>query len=126
MTAPTVAVVGASADRKKFGNKAVRAYKNAGWTVFPVNPRATEIEGLPCYASLRDVPRPIDRVTLYLPPDRGIQVLDDIAAVRPREFFVNPGADSPELIQAARDRGLDPIVACSILALGVRPEDLAD
>jgi predicted CoA-binding protein len=122
----TVAVVGASADRSKYGNKAVRAYLREGWEVFPVNPHGGVIEGLKVYPRLRDVPAPIDRVTLYLPPAIGLGALPEIAAARPGEFYVNPGAESPELIEEARRLGLDPIQACSILDVGARPSEFED
>ena len=48
----TVAVIGASADSTKYGNKAVRAFKQQGYQVFPVNPKATEIEGLPVFPNI--------------------------------------------------------------------------
>lgn len=119
--APTVAVIGASADRSKYGNKAVRAYRKRGWTVYPVNPRATEIEGLAAFASVDAILGPVDRVTLYLPPTAGVAVLESIAAKRPAEFFVNPGAESDELVVKARALGLDPILACSIVEIGESP-----
>ena len=119
----TVAVVGASADRSKYSNKSVRAHLAQGWTVYPINPKGGEIEGLSVYTSIADVPLPLDRVTMYLPPSVGIDVLPDIAAAGPNEFFVNPGAESDELVEQARTLGLDPILACSIVDLGVRPGD---
>lgn len=122
----TVAVVGASADRSKYGNKAVRAYVREGWEVFPVNPRGGVIEGLKVYERLRDLPGPVDRVSLYLPPELGLRVLPEIAAASPGELFVNPGAESPELIDEARRLGLDPIQACSIVDLGARPSEFED
>jgi len=121
MPRKTVAVVGASADRGKYSNKAVRAYVRQGWEVYPVNPKGGEIEGLGAYASLADIPVKIDRVTLYLPPSVGVKTLPDIAAVKPEEFFVNPGAESEELIEQARKLGLDPIEACSIVEIGETP-----
>lgn len=120
----TVAVVGASSNRSKYGNKAVRAYRRAGWTVYPVHPRETMIEGLPCYNSLGGLPGPVDRVSLYLPPGVGIGLLPDIAALKPAEFFVNPGAESDELVDRARGLGLDPILACSIVEIGGDPRVL--
>lgn len=121
MQRKTVVILGASADRSKFGNKSVRAHVNQGWEVYPVNPRGGEIEGLAVYKSIRDVPRPITRVSSYLPPAIGVAVLEDVAAVEPAEFFVNPGAESDELIEKAKALGLDPILACSIVDLGVSP-----
>ncbi|MEP0846746.1 MAG: CoA-binding protein [Phycisphaerae bacterium] len=121
MQRKTVVILGASADRSKFGNKSVRAHVAQGWEVYPVNPRGGEIEGLHVYKSICDVPRPITRVSSYLPPAVGVAVLDDVAAAQPGEFFVNPGAESDELIEKARSLGLDPILACSIVDLGVSP-----
>lgn len=117
----TVAILGASADRSKYGNKSVRAHQRQGWTVYPVNPRGGEIEGLRVYRSLDEVPRPITRVSLYLPPEIGVAALDEIVRAAPEEFFVNPGAESDELLAAARERGLDPIQACSIVEVGESP-----
>ncbi|MCH7925429.1 MAG: CoA-binding protein, partial [Planctomycetes bacterium] len=78
------------------------------------------------YGSVRDIPVPIDRVTLYLPPTLGIKVLPDIAAVKPSEFFVNPGAEDDAFVAEAKNLGLDPILACSIIELGVAPADFSD
>jgi uncharacterized protein len=117
----TVAVVGASRDRRKFGNKALRAYARQGFRVVPIHPTADQVEGFKAYASLRDVPGPIDRVTIYVLPEVGLRVLDDVASVRPREVWVNPGAESAALLARARELGLDPILACSIVAIGERP-----
>ena len=119
---PTVAVLGASRDRGKYGNKSVRAHARAGWQVFPINPQADEIEGLPAYHSLRDLPvRPIDRVSVYVPPEIGLTLLDDIAACQPREVWLNPGSESDELIAAAERLGLSVICACSIVDVGMSP-----
>ena len=121
---PSVAVIGASADRNKYGNKAVRAYVRQGWTVYPVNTHETVIEGLPVFRSMRDLPAPPDRISLYLPPDVGLEILGDLAAARAKEFFVNPGAESEELIERAEALGLQPIQACSIVEIGVSPSSL--
>ncbi|MHC5212275.1 MAG: CoA-binding protein [Planctomycetota bacterium] len=121
---PSVAVIGASQDRRKFGNKAVRAYLQQGWTVHPVNPAGGEIEGLPVAANVRDVPAPVDRIALYLPPDVGMSLLADIAAVAHDEFIVNPGAESEALVARARALGLEPWLTCAIVEIGVSPSTL--
>lgn len=123
MSEKTVVVVGASGDRGKFSNKAVRAYVQEGWEVYPVNPNSGRIDGLRVYSSIEDVPGEIDRVTLYLPTELGVKVLPAIAALKPAQFFVNPGAESDELVEQAKALGLDSILACSIVDLGVSPAD---
>jgi uncharacterized protein len=120
----TVAIIGASTDPTKYGNRAVRAYVRQGYTVFPVNPKVKTIEGLRAYASVGDIPGPVDRVSLYLPPQIGLKVLPEIAKKKPAEFFVNPGADSEQLMEEAKKLGIEPILACSIIEVGETPEAL--
>jgi hypothetical protein len=122
----TIAIVGASTNRRKYGNKAVRAFRDGGWTVYPVNSTAKEIEGLKCYRSIEEVPEPIDRVSMYVPAAVGKTLLDAIAAKRPAEFFLNPGSEDSELIAAAKAKGLNVINACSIVNIGLRPEMYPD
>ncbi|MCP4640255.1 MAG: CoA-binding protein [bacterium] len=122
----TIAIVGASTDRSKYGNKAVRAFRDGGWTVYPVNPKAEEVEGIACFASIADVPTPVDRVSMYVPSAVGMGMLDDIAAKEPGEFFLNPGADAPDLVAVAKEKGLNPIQACSIVNIGLRPDMYPD
>ena len=89
--------------------------------MFPVNPNVGSVEGLRAYKSVKDIPGPVDRVTIYVPPEIGMTLLEDIAEKSPGEFFVNPGAESPALIEKAKELGLDPIQACSIVDLGLGP-----
>ena len=119
-----VAVIGASNDRSKFGNRAVRAFRLQGYTVVPINPHETEVEGLKAYATVLDVPGPIDMATLYVPPDVGEPLLAGLAQKQIPEVWVNPGAESDALIARARALNLNPIIACSIVGIGQNPYDL--
>lgn len=122
MTQPTVAILGASRDPEKYGNKSVRAHLATGYRVFPINPKADEIEGLEVYRSLSDLPvDSVDRVSVYLPPHIGITMLPEIQAVNPGELWLNPGSESDEFIQAAESAGLNVIVACSIVDVHSNP-----
>ena len=116
-----VAVIGASRHRYKFGNRAVRAFKRQGFTVVPIHPHLAEIEGLKAYRLVLDVPGPIDMASFYVHPDAGEQVMDDVARKGIPEVWLNPGAESDRLIAHARTLGIQPIVACSIIAIGEDP-----
>ena len=118
---PTVAVIGASREPGKYGNRAVRAYLRQGWTVYPVNPTEREVEGLPAFASITDIPGPVDRATVYVPPRVGQTLLAGIKAKGVGELFLNPGSESDELVAEAERLGLEPILACSIVDIGERP-----
>ena len=118
---PSVAVIGASNAPQKYGNKAVRAYLRQGWTVYPVNPNEKTVEGLTTFPTLADVPGPVDRVSMYVPPSIGITLLDAIKAKGSPELFLNPGSESDALVERATALGLDPIQACSIVDIGERP-----
>ena len=124
MSKLSVAIIGASNQRDKFGNKAVRAYLQQGFTVYPVNPKEARIEGLPVFRSILDIPGTVDRASFYVPPAVGLKIIEEMAKKGVREVYLNPGSDSPELIERSRSLGIEPIVACSILAVGVQPGSL--
>jgi len=126
MSEPTVAVLGASQDRRKYGNKAVRAYVECGMTVLPVNPREETIEGLTAFPNLDAIDEPLDYVSVYLPPAVAMQLLPAIAEKRPREVWLNPGSESDDLLDAAADLHLRIAVGCSITALGRSPAEFPD
>src|SRR4051812_26594437 len=116
-----IAVIGASNDRQKFGNRAVRAFVQEGHTVVPINPHETLVEGLSAYASVLDVPFAIDMASFYVPPDIGERVIEEVARKQIREVWLTPGSDSDELVAKARRLSITPIVACSIVAVGRDP-----
>src|SRR5204863_3943598 len=116
--AKTVAVIGASSNPRKFGNRAVRAFRRQGYTVVPINPHELEVEGLKTFKSVLDVPGTIDMATIYVPPDIGEHVIEEIAQKKIREVWLNPGAESDALIARARALDIQPIVACSIIGIG--------
>ena len=120
----TVAIIGASNDRRKYGNKAVRAYLQQGYSVYPVNPSESQIENLPVFKSIKDVPGRPERTSVYVPPQVLLTLLPDIAAKGCDELWLNPGTASPEVVAEAERLGLHAVQACSILDLGLSPSQL--
>ncbi|MES1180879.1 MAG: CoA-binding protein, partial [Verrucomicrobiota bacterium] len=123
MNQKRVAIIGASADRSKFGNIAVRAFVRQGWTVYPVNPKESQIEGLPVFKCIAEVPVRPELVSVYLPPAVLLKILPDIAAHGCDELWLNPGTESPEVLVAAQRLGLNVIQACSIVGIGLSPQE---
>jgi hypothetical protein len=120
-TAKTVAIIGASSNRSKFGNKALRAFEKQGFRVIPINPNEAEVEGHRTFASVVDVPEPIDMATVYVPGDVGVRVMDDLAKKGVPEVWLNPGADDAVVVARARELGLKTVIACSIIGIGESP-----
>jgi predicted CoA-binding protein len=122
MTAPIAVIVGASRDRGKYGNISLQAHRAAGYRVIPVNPAGGAIEGLPAVTSLSQITdRPIQRVSLYVPPEIGVGLLEQIQQLDPAELWLNPGAASPALVDRARQLGLRLVEGCSIVDAKLRP-----
>jgi predicted CoA-binding protein len=117
----TVAIIGASRDRSKYGNKAVRAFQQQGYAVYPVNPGAAEIEGIPAFKSIRDVPVRPQLISVYLPSPVLLKILPDIAARGCDELWLNPGTESDDVLAEAERLGLPVIQACSIVGVGMSP-----
>ncbi len=120
----SIAIIGASANPEKFGNKAVRAFVQQGWKVYPINPKEATIEGLQVYKSVREIPDPVDEASIYLAPHLVPAVLQEIAAKGIKKVWLNPGSESDDAVERAEDLGLEAIVACSIVGIGVDPEEV--
>ena len=119
----TVAVIGASPDRRKFGNKALRAFREAGYRAIPINPHHAVIEGEQAYPTVLQYPGEIDMATVYVPPKIGEQIVESLARKGIGEVWFNPGADADSVLTKARALGIRPIQACSILGIGMSPSE---
>jgi predicted CoA-binding protein len=117
----TVAVIGASPNRRKFGNKALRAFRAAGYLAIPITPRHDSVEGERAYPSVLDYPNPIDMATVYVPPEIGVTLLEGIARKGIADVWFNPGSENDALLERARALGIVPVAACSIIGIGMSP-----
>ena len=122
---PNVAVIGASSNRERYSNKAVRAFRKEGYNVYPVNPKETQVENLRCYPSLAEIPTQIDFVSVYLNPE--ISMKTDLPAQIKENLIkaaiLNPGAESQELIASLKEKGIETLMICSIVSLGHTPQE---
>lgn len=118
-----IAIIGASRDRSKFGNKAVRAYIEHGDTVYPVNPIESEVEGLPAYPSVLNIPDPVDVANFYVPPHVGLQVIEAVAQKGIPRVLLNPGSYNDALLARCAELGLEAVPTCSIRLIGRSPAE---
>lgn len=116
------AVVGASTNREKYGNKVLRAYLQSGRTAYPINPRADEIEGQKAYPDLDSLPETPRAISVITPPKITLEVVDAAADAGVQFVWMQPGAESPEAVRRAEERGLKVIAdgSCLLVVVGYR------
>ncbi len=93
----TIAVVGASNNPAKYGNKIVKNLKGRGFGVFPINPKEVEIEGLKVYSSLSEVPERPNLAVFVVPAEIGINLVREAVKLGIENIWVQPGAESEEI-----------------------------
>lgn len=114
------AVVGASTDRSKYGNKVLRCYQQHGKEVYPINARAPEVEGLKAYPSLAALPVKVKAISVITPPAITEQVVREAAAAGVAHIWMQPGAESDEAIRTAESLGMSVIAGgpCLLVMMG--------
>ncbi|HMO14530.1 MAG TPA: CoA-binding protein [Pirellulaceae bacterium] len=118
------AVIGATSDRNKYGNKVLRCYLQNGRQVVPVNPHAASIEGLTVYPNLTSIGAKIDGISIITPPKITDEVVQEALALGIRNIWMQPGAESESAIKLARQAGVNVIAhgPCLLVVLGYREE----
>ncbi len=116
------AVVGASQDREKYGNKVLRAYLQKEFDVFPVNPNAELIEGVQTYARLKDLPKPVHGISIITPPAVTERIVQDAGEAGIKHIWMQPGAESESAIARCNKLGINVIGgdACLLVVVGFR------
>ncbi|RQD75575.1 MAG: CoA-binding protein [Candidatus Syntrophonatronum acetioxidans] len=114
----TWALVGASQNKKKYGNIIFRYLKkNTGFTLYPVNPKIKEIEGYPCYPSLTALPVKPEVVNLVVPPSVCREVVKEGIQLGIKHFWMQPGAEDKDAIEMIKKEGLSVIHGACVMAV---------
>lgn len=115
-------VIGASADQSKYGNRVLRCYQQHGLKAIPVNPKAKEIEGAACVASVADLPDEVTSISIITPPPITERIVEQAAQKGIKNVWMQPGAESPRAVDFCRDHGINVIAdgSCILVVLGYR------
>jgi predicted CoA-binding protein len=110
------AVVGASQDPTKYGNRIFRTLREAGYTVYPVNPKGGQLDGNTVYVSLADLPQPPQVVDLVVSPAVTEQVVQEAHELGLSRVWMQPGAESEVAIEYCHEHGIQVVHdACAMI-----------
>ncbi|MGE3262078.1 MAG: CoA-binding protein [Bacteriovoracia bacterium] len=112
-----VAILGASDNPSRYAHMAFRMLKDYGHEPIPVSPKLKNLEGVPVFATLKDVPRPVDTLTMYVGPAISAKLQPEILALKPRRVIFNPGSENPELMAALEKAGIHVVEGCTLVLL---------
>ena len=121
LAASRFAVVGASTNTEKFGYRVWRRLRDAGRTAWPVNPRASAIDGEPCYATLADLPEIPDVVVSIVPPAITESLVPELARLGVKNLWMQPGAESAQAIARAEAAGIATVYGGPCFLVLLRP-----
>jgi predicted CoA-binding protein len=113
----TLAVVGVSRDRNKFGNVVYRRLKAHGYEVFAVNPKTETVEGDPCFTDLASLPGAVGGVVIVVPPEITERVVHEAAAAGIRRVWMQPGAESKKAVRFCEGHGIRVIHGLCVMTL---------
>jgi predicted CoA-binding protein len=120
LASPAFGVVGASTNRQKYGNKVLRCYLQNGRKVIPVNPNEPEIEGLPCAATISDLPSDVLSISMITPPAVTAKLVPLALEKGIKNIWMQPGAEHPDAVALCREQGINVIAdgSCVLVVMG--------
>ena len=102
----TIAIVGLSPNPQRPSNEVARYLRAAGYTIIPVNPACDEVLGERCYASLREIPGPVDLVDVFRRAEDVMPIVEDAITIGARALWLQLGVVAPEAALRAAGAGL--------------------
>jgi len=116
------AVVGASRDRSKYGNKVLRVYLQQNLPVFAVNPNVDEVENVQAYPDLASLPKQVHGISVITPPHVTELVVEQAGKLGIKNIWMQPGSESDVALSRAEEMGMNVIAGgpCALVVLGYR------
>jgi predicted CoA-binding protein len=114
------AVVGATVNEEKYGNMIYKKLKAKGYDVYAVNPRYEEVDGDKCYPDIRSLPVVPDVIDMVVAPKFGIETMKEAKEEGVKNVWLQPGTESEEILNYAKDNGINAVEACVLVALNYK------
>ena len=113
-------VVGASSDRKKYGNKVLRCYLQHDKEVYPVHNTEQTIEGLSCINFIKNLPQQVESISIVTPPEVTTKIVLTAVGTNIKNIWMQPGADSDEAVSICKQNKINVIYggSCVLVTLG--------
>ena len=115
MTQKKFAVIGATDNPEKYGNRIFKNLTKRGYEVYPVNPNLKEIEGTKCYPALSDVPVKVDVVDFVVPPNVTASILKECKKLGLDNIWLQPGSESDAAIAFCRDNNFKVVYGTCVM-----------
>jgi len=114
------AVLGASSNRSKYGNKVLRCYLQNGKTVYPVNPHEELIEGLTVVSSIADLPKDVSSISVITPPEITELIVEESIRKGIQNIWMQPGAENEIAIKNCMEHQINVISGgpCILVTMG--------
>ncbi|MBF0106895.1 MAG: CoA-binding protein [Deltaproteobacteria bacterium] len=113
------AVVGASQNRAKYGNKVLRVYMQNNLKVYPINPKEDSIEGLTCLKEISELPADTQSISVITPPAVTEKVVEAAHKKGIKNIWMQPGAESTRAINLCKEFNINCIAdgSCALVVL---------
>jgi uncharacterized protein len=115
-----LAIAGASRNPKKFGGTILRELKNKGFELFPVHPEAKEIEGIPCFSSVSELPEGIDHLYIVTRKSQTAGIVGEALKHGIRKIWIQQHSDTPEALEMAKKQNV-PVISGRCMLMFANP-----
>lgn len=109
-------ILGATTNPSRYAYLAAERLAEYGHPIFPVGIKKGQVLGKEIVND-KTIPKGIDTITFYIGPRHQTEWYDYIVKAKPKRLIFNPGTENPELMQLAKEHGIEPILACTLVML---------
>jgi predicted CoA-binding protein len=125
LASPAFGVIGVSNNRRKYGNKVLRAYLQQHKKIYPIHPTEKQIEGIACYQTLAELPKEVESLSVITPPPSTEKIVAEAIAKGIKNIWMQPGAENEAAIKQCQQHGINVIAGgpCILVEFDFKEEN---